>query len=523
MSFPSADLILENGRVITCNPRQPRAEAVAIKGGKVLFVGSTQEAGGLKTRATRTLNCQGQTLVPGFIDAHCHVLALARSLASLDLSPAKVRSIGDIQAVLQAQIEHLPPGEWVRGVNYNEFYLAEKRHPTRFDLDLVSPLNPVLLVHRSLHACVLNSLALSLAGIGMETAEPENALIERDLETGEPNGLLFEMLDHLANKTAVGFAGERQIKAGLAEASRYFLSLGITSLVDATVTNDLSSWQFYRTAKGEGILQPRLNLMFGFSALPEVAASGLSAGSGDENLRLGHLKITLSETRGQLQPAQAELAEMVQAAARRGFPAALHAVEYSTVDAALRALESSVDSARSAHLRQRVEHCSECPPDLLARLKKVGALVASQPAFLYYSGERYLAQVPPKTQRWLYPFNSWLEAGLRVAGSSDTPVAPANPLVGIYAAAARRAQTGQDLGAEQAIAPQQALLLYTLNAAYSTGEERLKGSLQRGKLADIAVLDGDPLDCPLEKLKNIRVEMTILGGEVVWELGALQA
>ena len=187
--MPAADLILTNANVITMDSSQPGAEMVAIKGDKVWLVTGNEELGQVKGAMTRVIDCQGRTLVSGFNDAHCHVFAFIRKLLSLDLSPSSVNSISDIKVAIQHQAQNTPRGKWLIGTGYNEFYLAEKRHPTRWDIDEVAPHHPVVLTHRSLHACVLNSLALSLAGITTETAEPPGGLIDRDLDTGEPNGI----------------------------------------------------------------------------------------------------------------------------------------------------------------------------------------------------------------------------------------------------------------------------------------------------------------------------------------------
>jgi predicted amidohydrolase YtcJ len=196
---------------------------------------------------------------------------------------------------------------------------------------------------------------------------------------------------------------------------------------------------------------------------------------------------------------------------------AIHAVERNAVEAAVTALEEARRQLPRQPGRQRIEHCSECPPDLRRRLGRLRAVVVSQPPFIYYSGERYLAQVSPEVQRWLYPFKSLLDEGLIVAASSDSPVAFNNPLVGIYAAVTRRAESGETITPAEAVSLEQALEMYTLNSACAASQEKLKGSITPGKLADMVVLNLNPLETAEEELKTIRVEMTIIGGEIVWE------
>ncbi len=200
MRFTTADLILNNANVITCEPDKPDAGAIAIKGDRILMIGNDKEMGRVKGPDTRIIDCQRKTLIPGFNDAHCHIFSLVRKLFSLDLGPQAVRSIEDIKEVIRRKACFSPEGRWISGTDYNEFYLAEKRHPTRWDLDEVAPHHPIILTHRSLHAVVLNSQALKLVGITNETEEPPGGIIDRDLNTGEPNGILYEMLDYVRSR-----------------------------------------------------------------------------------------------------------------------------------------------------------------------------------------------------------------------------------------------------------------------------------------------------------------------------------
>jgi predicted amidohydrolase YtcJ len=513
----SDDLVLANANVITMDPGCPVAQLVAVKGNRIWLVGGSDRLGEVRGAGTKIVDCRGRTVVPGFNDAHCHTFGFIRKLGSVDLSPAAVQSIADIKAALAECARNTPPGQWITGSDYNEFYLAEKRHPNRRDLDEAAPEHPVVLTHRSLHACVLNSLALEMAGITRETPEPEGAVIDRELDSGQPSGLLFEMLYYLRGQVLPPLSGE-ELAQGMAIANRNYLSMGITSLQEASVGNDLASWQSLKRFKDSAGLASRVSMMFGFNALPRLRQAGLEFGSGDEQLRLGGVKIILNETTGSLQPPQEELNRQALAAHEAGFQLAIHCIEPGTVAAAISALEYVNNHSAIAGRRHRLEHCSECPPELLGRLKKLGAMVVTQPPFIYYGGERYLATVPPQRQGWLYRIKSFLASGLVVAASSDAPVVPDNPLVGIYAAVTRRAKSGQEVLPEEAVSARQALAMYTVSAAYASFEEDIKGTIAPGKLADMVILSADPLETPPEQLKDIRVEMTILDGRVAWEV-----
>lgn len=202
---------------------------------------------------------------------------------------------------------------------------------------------------------------------------------------------------------------------------------------------------------------------------------------------------------------------------KAGFQVAVHAIEEGAVEAVVRAFQKALHQFPRENHRHRVEHCSVCPPTLLDLLKKAQVVVVTQPSFLYYNGERYLAEVSKGQLRWLYRMKSFYDSGLMPAASSDSPVVPANPLIGIYAAVARRAETGQVLFPEERISPYQALWMYTMGGAYSAFEDEAKGSISVGKLADFAILSHDPTQVPAEEIKEIKVEKAVLGGKVVWE------
>jgi predicted amidohydrolase YtcJ len=511
-----ADIVLKNAKVITMDAEKPAAELVVINGDKISLVTGNDEMESVTGANTRVIDCRGKTVVPGFNDAHLHLFSLIRKLLSVDLSPSSVGSIADIKEAIRRKAENTPPGTWLSGTDYNEFYLAEKRCPTRWDIDEVSPDHPVVLSHRSLHACVLNSRALSLAGINRETPEPPDGIIERDLDTGEPNGVLYEMLGYIRGEVMPPLS-EAELNEGVALADQQFLSQGITSLQEATYKNDRHRWQIIRRFKESGKLRSRVSMMAGTETRHQFQKSGLVTGSGDNHLRLGALKVMLGEAAGQGKLTQEALNQMVLDGHLGGFQVAFHAITGSAIETAVKALEYVDGHSPVAGRRHRIEHCSECPPYLLERLRKLGAVIVTHPATIYYNGERYLATVSPSQLPWLYRIKSPVESGVVVAAASDTPVIPIDPLVGIYAAVTRRAESGQVLLPEECVIPQQALAMYTVNAAYASFEEDIKGSISPGRLADIVVMSDDPAQVPPEQIKDIKVEMTIIGGEVVWE------
>lgn len=509
------DLVLTRAKVITLDPRQPRAGGVVIAKGRIRALQSSDDATISLSPACPIIDCSGKTLVPGFIDCHFHLHAFSERQVCLDLgSGSDIRSISDIQAKIREFSRRVPAGRWIRGQGYNEFYLVEHRHPNRRDLDQAAPDHPIKLTHRSGHAHVLNSLALQLVGISRTTSEPRGGMIDRDLETGAPTGVLYEMGDFLSKRIPPLQASE--LEAGLKRTDQKLLSLGITSIQDTSSSNDIKRWELLRSWKQSGRLKPRVNMMLGLEGFGQQNQSDFSADLSQNQLRLSGVKIILDETTGQLLPSQPELNARVLEIHRSGSQVAIHAIEENAVRSACRAIEfASKKLPRSDH-RHRIEHCSVCPPSLARRLASLGIMVVTQPAFIYYHGERYLQTVAAEQLQNLYPIGTLLKNGVTVAGSSDSPIVPPDPLIGIYSAISRTCQTGDLVLPDERIGHQDALRLFTQSAALAICEEKNRGSITPGKFADLVLLNGDPTALPPDEIKNLEVEMTVLAGKIVW-------
>ena len=513
--FLSTDLVLVNGNVITLNPAQPKADWIAIGNGKIVALGSRDNIQAPVAENTKIIDCQGRTILPGFIDSHFHLVSFAESHVVLNLNPRHgFRSISEIQKALRAICKERPSGEWIRAKGFDEFFLEEKRYLNRWDLDKVTLLHPIKITHRSGHLHILNSLALRKLGVSKETPDPPGGLIDRDLETGEPTGLLYEMGEFLSNRIPPIEA--KVLEDAVEKASKQLLSLGITSLQDASARNDHKRWNLLKTWKKKGILHPRINMMLGAVNLSEYSAYDFEANSSLNQLRLNCVKIVLDETTGLLHPEQSKLNELVREIHNSGLQVAIHAIEEKAVESACAAIEYALEKKPRLDHRHRIEHCAVCPPSLAKRIASLGIRVVTHPSFVYYSGDRYLENVRRPQLRYLYPLKTLIQHGVIVAGSSDCPISPPNPLVGLYGAVSRMSETGKSVVPSERIPIIEALQMYTIYAADVSFEEKTKGSIAPGKLADLVVLNEDPTQVAPKELRNLQVEMTILDGEIVW-------
>ena len=522
-----ANLLLLNARVLDLEtklePAPVSRQAIAIKDGTIAGVGSKRGASALAGPRAKVIDCGGMALMPGLVDAHCHLLALAASLLGTDCGPRNVSSIQQLQQMVSRQTGETPSGRWVRGFGYDDTTLAEGRHPNRWDLDPVSLGHPVRLDHRSGHASVLNSRALELVGITRDTPDPVEGVIDRDPTSGTPTGLLLEMADYLRLRVKPS-RDEAEFKNGVTRLDRRLLEYGITSAHDAGPSNGPDRWQTFQELQSSGLLSCRIVMMAGASRLQDFQESGLGFGHGDDWLRIGHAKIMLTLTTGSLQPGRAGLEEMALEAHAAGFPVAIHAVEQEAVAAAVRALSNEALPHRIASGRDRIEHCSECPAELIDHVARSGAAVVTQPGLIYWNGDSYRANVEPGLLPHLYPAGALHRAGVTLAFGSDAPVTDPNPWPAIYSAVTRRtisgtALTGDDSRASlgQGVSVRDALRMYTGGGATAANFGGRYPGIRAGDPADLVLLDADPTRVDEAGLKNIRAVMTIIGGRVAWE------
>ena len=516
-----AELLLTNALVLSMDNARPPASWVAVKEGRILALGSGDGWTDFGGPDTRRIDCAGMTLIPGFVDAHCHLLALASRLRAVDCRAEAAGSVSRIVDLLRVRAEATSPGDWVRGFGYDEFYLTDGRHPTRLDLDRATTRHPLRLDHRTGHASVLNSRGLDAVGIRRDTSDPPRGIIERD-ETGEPTGVLFEMSDHLrlaAGRSAAGISEKAAFLDGIRAADRVFLSKGVTSIHDASPGNGPDRWRTIGDLKYGGYVTPRVVMMAGAAHWESFRQAGTVTGDGDDRMRLGAVKVMLGLATGALLPAAAELRDLTAGPHRAGYQLAFHAVEYEAVEVSADTITYLQERWPRHDARHRIEHCSECPPSTLAKVRRSGALVVTQPVFTHRYGDRYLSLTEERLRSHLYPLRSLQRASVPLAAGSDAPVATPDPLLSIYSAVSRVTRLGApfDTGKPQGMTAAGALAMHTSGGAYAGFQECATGSIAPGKLADLVLLDQDPTQVETEALKDIRVAMTLVGGKIVWE------
>ena len=499
-------LILHNARVLTFDRDRPCAEAVAVRDGRIAAVGELAQVSTAVSTDAERFNCRGGALLPAFIDAHCHLLAYAASLRAVDCRTA--RSIADIQQALRTQAAATLADEWIRAFGYEETSLAENRHPNRHDLDAITPGHPVRLIHGSGHASVLNTAALHALGIDSTSEEPPGGVIEREIPSGEPNGVLLGM-ERLIDARIPAIAYE-ELMTGVREAAGAFLRAGVSCIQDAGHHNGRAEWQLFERLIADGALPLSVVLMEGFEHLGELPEHGAGG-----RLRRGPVKIMLHELGDELSPDEDGLAAQVRTAHEAGRQVAIHAVGPRAVAAATAAIEQALERRPRDEHRHRIEHCSVLPPGLARRLAGLGVIVVSQPSFLRERGERYLQLVPPGEQPALYAFRTLQEAGVTLAAGSDAPVTEPAPLSAVAAAIDRRTAAGRPIAPEQAVVVEDGLRWWTADAAQAAFLEPERGVVRTGRQGDLMLLSADPVSASAGELRRIRVERLWIAGTAV--------
>jgi predicted amidohydrolase YtcJ len=513
-------------------------DAVAVSGDRIVAVGRQADILPLMGPQTRVVSLNGGVLLPGFHDAHCHVLGFGLTLASVDLT--NVPTLPELVQRLQLRADALNAGleTWVRGRGYNQNVLAERRYPTRHDLDAIAEGKPyVLIIHASGHVVSVNSRVLELAGITRETPDPPGGTIERDAQ-GEPTGVLLETAVNLAYDVAPEPTPAEKL-AALERASHALNALGITSAVDATMgvaaRDSFAEIAVFQEAALSGVLTVRCSLMLLLSQLAAVDAVPTPSELTSETdfVRLGPAKVftdgalttrtallrspfTHSDSLGTAIWPGDELNDMVAKVHVAGWQIAAHAIGDAAIDLCLDAFGKAQARHSRSDARHRIEHAMLLWPDQVGRMARLGVLPVYQPEFIRRFGDAYVVVLGEARAHRLMPYAETLAAGLPLVFSSDIPVIPGAPLDGLASAVQRHTPSGRTLGARQCVTVLDGLRAYTEGAAYSVFLEHDRGEIAPGHRADFVVLNSDPLTVPVEEwAERVSVQATIVGGNVV--------
>ena len=497
-------MILASGRIRTLGRSGLKLHShLAIAGGRVVACGGL-EVMSLRGPKTRVVNLRGSAVLPGFNDAHAHVVYFGLTRFGADLGGA--RSVAEIAERLKVHSRTLAPRDWQQGMGYRSDELAERRHPHRNELDRATGRRPAFIDERGGHARVANSAALEAAGITSETPNPRGGTIGRDANRA-PNGLLLESAMRLVADVQPPHSLEHR-KQAILLAQRLLLSRGITSVGAAVNRGFADDLRAYEELAADGRLRVRVNEFLSWELLDAASHLGVRAGFGGALVRAGPIKVfvdggaervAVRSGGGTWRTTPAELRELVVRATRAGLQVAAHAIG----DAAIEAMCDAVEAAEGGHLRHRVEHCTICPPDLQARMARLGMVAVMQPMAARFTRVASAIFFPVRDRSDLAPHARLLRAGVPLAFSSDLPVSPdPNPWPGVQVAVDDQV-SGISLLA--------ALRAYTAGGAYASFEESEKGTLEVGMLADLQVYDQDPIDVESGR-DGLRPRAVLVGG-----------
>jgi predicted amidohydrolase YtcJ len=539
MTVEQAGLILAGGPVVTCDRRRPTAEAVGVRDGRIVSVGEAAAVRAALGPDGREIDLAGRTLVPGFIDAHNHFLSTAEAFSAIDARDPSVHSTADLMALVDAAAERTEPGRWVRGFGMDFTRFPDGRPPTRWDLDEVTREHPVVILHVSGHYALVNSRALEARGIGDDVRDPVGGSFERD-DAGRPTGLLRDTATNLVLQLSVDIGNHGpnfhtavpldDLVALLDQAAPRYLAAGLTSICDPQVTSrELTA---YREARRRGVLRVRTTCLPLSSQLDEYEAIGLTGPFGDDKLRIGGMKFytdgaitggTAAFSRpigaqgqhaGTLYHEPAELRDLLVRAAADGWQLAIHTMGDRAMGIMLDGVEAARRGRGDADHRDRIEHCTWPTPEQIGRIARLGMIPVTQPGSIAELGDIWRQQLGDRIER-ANPLREELEAGIPVVISSDAFVQSYRPLDTMAAAVRRVTPSGVRVGPDQELTVEEALAAHTINAARALRMDDRIGSIEEGKLADLAVIDGDLLATSPDHVRELGIWLTILGGEIV--------
>ena len=524
-----ADLIVVNARVLTQDAALPRAEAFAVKDGRFLAVGSNADIRNLASARTRVIDAARGCVLPGFIDTHCH----PEGTSELFEANANVRTLAELQANLRARVATTPDGTWVVGAMFDDTKLD--RRLSKADLDAVSTRHPIVVNHRGGHTAWYNSTAFALASITRDTPDPVGGRFRRDAN-GDLDGMVAELARDVFEKVGQRerFTPEQSRdrgRQGMAHISRLLTASGLTTVHHAGANAE--TLRAFEDTRATRELRHRSYLMIlGYEgAYARLRDAGVYTGFGDDMIRIGGVKYaadgSASERTMRMSTPfmgtndygiQTMTADAIHAAVddahRNNWQVGIHANGDVTIDLVLTAYERALAQWPHPDRRHRIEHCSLINPSLVARIAKTGSIPTPFWTYIYFHGEKW-DQYGDDKMRSMFAHRSFLDAGIRVPGASDYGPGPFEPLMAIQSMVTRKDFRGKEWGPNQKVTVDEALRIATVNGSYASYEERTKGTITAGKLADFVMLEKDPHDVPPDTIKDITVVRTVVGGRTV--------
>jgi predicted amidohydrolase YtcJ len=533
----SPDLIVVNAKVYTMDTRAPRAEAFAVSGGRFVAVGSTSDVRNLAGKSTQTFDAKGMTVVPGFIDCHNHAGGETLLNEVLVGNPFEVEfvSIRSIIGKLRDRAQKTPPGQWVEGFFFDDTKVSDKRALNVHDLDEVSSEHPVIVRHRGGHTYFYNSKAFQMAGVTKDTPNPMGGTYDKDA-AGNLNGRVTDLASAPFSKvgtrrTYTPAEMETRARDGVAHISKQFARYGLTS-----VHHEGGNLPAMQDVRARGDLKHRISYEVNGRSLESMISAGMQSGFGDEWIKFGATSehtvdgsfsertMALSTPypnvtppyKGNITETQDTLNQWVERVHRAGIQVNCHANGDVAIDMYLTAMERALKLVPRANARPKITHCTLLNPSLIARMKAMGAVPALFTTYAYYNTDKFVFYGEEMMKNCM-AFRSLIDAGIYACAGSDFSPGPFAALMGIQGMVTRKGWDGKVWGANQKISVSEAIADNTYNGAWASGEEAIKGSIAAGKLADYVVLADDPHTVDPEKIKDIQIVRTVVGGTISYQ------
>jgi predicted amidohydrolase YtcJ len=523
------EIILYNGNIFTINPKEPTAQALAIANGRLIGVGSNAEILRIATANTKKIDLGYKTVLPGFIDAHSH--PAYSGLKHLKMVDCDLRSIAAIQAAIKQRAAITPKGKWVEGFKYDDTKTVEGRKITMADLDAAAPEHPVRITHRGGHTYYCNSLAFKMAGVDENTPNPQGGEFEKTPD-GKLTGCTKEAASDVLDKIVPDESTRSERQEGVKIISKMMAKTGITSVTDAG--GNPESLQAYEDAYEAGELDVRIYCMIRYNHIDKMIAAGVRTGMGNDWVKIGGMKMacdgSISERTARLsQPYmgrpndygilvmdEEQMYPYAKKAYDAGWQIGIHANGDVGIDTTLKLYERLYKEQPKKDPRFRIEHCTMINDNLVQRMKTLGVIPTPFSTYVYYHGEKMKAYGEERLKN-MFALRSFLNAGIRPTQASDYPPGPFEPMMALQSSVTRTDIKGTVWGANQKVTVEEAIKIGTINGAYASYEEKSKGSLEVGKLADLVVLGRNPFKEDPSTLITIPIERTMTGGKWVYE------